>query len=80
MRRVLLLGAAVALLLVAGMLWLLATRTPPPPIPVDDEHVQARQVDDCQICHSPDGPAPRSRNHPMSQRCFQCHESGGAGA
>ena len=62
-----------------GMLWLLATRKPPPPIPRDDLHVALGGEADCQVCHGVDGPNPRSKNHPLSLRCFQCHATAGVG-
>jgi hypothetical protein len=75
-RRAWAIAAAVALLAVAGMLWLLATRKPAPPVPGDAAHAEARGEGDCLECHDLDGPAPRGRNHPISQRCFQCHAWG----
>jgi hypothetical protein len=66
-------AAALVAILVGGMLWLLATREPPPLIPLDPDHVAARGDAACLDCHSHDGAAPRSKNHPLGQRCLQCH-------
>lgn len=73
MRRALLGGLLAGGLMVAGSIWLLSTREPPPEIPADGEHVGARREGDCIVCHNVDGPAPRSKNHPLSEQCFQCH-------
>jgi hypothetical protein len=80
MRAIRLTVVAVVVLAAAGLFWLLGTRIPPPLIPGDRWHREAGKVDDCLTCHAPDGPAPRTKNHPNSQRCFQCHERNRAGA
>lgn len=73
MRRAIIVALAVGGIAVAGMLWLLATRKTPPPIPIDRAHVSSPGEQDCVACHGPDGAAPRTKNHPLSDRCFQCH-------
>jgi len=66
---------AVAVAVVTGgMLWILATREPPPPIPPDASHADRSQGEPgCLTCHGVDGPNPRSKNHPLDQKCFHCH-------
>ncbi len=73
MRRALIGGFAAGLLVIAGMIWLLATRQPPPEIPSDPVHQEARRASTCVECHGVDGPMPRTKNHPLNDRCFQCH-------
>lgn len=66
-----------AFLLVAGALtaffvaWTIRRR--PPPIPGDAEHRAAHVAAACLGCHGPEGGAPRGRNHPLSDQCFNCH-------
>ena len=57
----------------AAMAWLLSTWKQPPIIPDNAYHSQARRSQECVQCHNVDGPAPRSQNHPLNDRCFQCH-------
>jgi len=73
MKRALLVGLLLAALATAGMMWLLATRKQAPPIPADPDHASFREERDCLACHGVDGAAARSKNHPLSDRCFQCH-------
>jgi hypothetical protein len=51
--------------------WTARHRTPP--IPADAEHRPALSEPACLLCHGPDGGAPRGRNHPLSDQCFNCH-------
>jgi cytochrome c553 len=74
MRRALIGALVIGAVAVALMLWLLATRRIPPPVPADAAHAASRSEADCVVCHGPDGAAPRSKRHPLSDRCFQCHE------
>lgn len=73
MKRALIGGGIAGLLAVAGMLWLLSNWSPPPEIPLDTDHRRGRGTTACVACHGPDGDAARSKNHPLNDRCFQCH-------
>ena len=67
-------GAGVlAVIVVGGILGLLATRRPPPAIPRDAAHRGVRGEAGCLECHGVDGAFPQGKNHPLTQRCFQCH-------
>ena len=67
--------AIVAVVLAGGMLWILATREPPPPTPGDSVHAGWRAGEEsCLTCHGVDGPNPRGKSHPLDQQCFRCHE------
>ena len=69
-RRQMLLAATLAL--VALLAVLLAVRTRGAPyLPVDPDH--ASDAAACMSCHGPDGPVPRSANHPLGDDCFRCH-------
>jgi len=61
---------ALILLLVA----VLALRNPQPPVlPADETHAASRGAEACLECHASDGPAPRSRTHPVGSDCRRCH-------
>ena len=71
MKRALIGGVVTGLLVIALMIWLLSNWQPPPEIPGDAMHQAGRA--DCVTCHAADGPVPRTKNHPLNDRCFQCH-------
>ncbi|MGD8377528.1 MAG: hypothetical protein PVF68_15455 [Acidobacteriota bacterium] len=71
MRRAWIIAALVTMVVVAGMLWLLGTRKPAPRIPADADHAVGEAA--CLECHPTGKPLPDTRNHALSQRCFQCH-------
>jgi hypothetical protein len=73
LKRAVIGGLIAGLLAVAGMVWLLSSWEQPPVIPDDAYHWEARRDRDCVLCHNVDGPNPRSKNHPLNDRCFQCH-------
>lgn len=75
MRRVqLVLFAALAAL--AALILVLALRNRQPPfLPADADHATSRETADCLVCHGPEGPSPRGRNHPNGIDCFRCHGS-----
>ncbi|MEE9291757.1 MAG: hypothetical protein V3U83_02390 [Acidobacteriota bacterium] len=45
----------------------------PPLLPADRDHLSRDPVD-CLRCHGPGGTDPRGPNHPLNDRCFECHE------
>ena len=71
-RRQIILLLALALL-AATVGWLLIRNRQAPRLPADGEHASFVDADTCLACHGPEGPAPRSRNHPIGRRCLQCH-------
>jgi hypothetical protein len=73
LKRAIIGGAAFGLLAMAFMVWLLSSWEEPPVIPDDEAHWQSRREAGCVGCHNVDGPAPRSKNHPLNDQCFQCH-------
>jgi hypothetical protein len=73
LKRAVIGGILAGVLAVAAMAWLLSTWKQPPTIPDNAYHREARRSQDCVQCHNVDGPSPRSKNHPLNDRCFQCH-------
>jgi cytochrome c553 len=69
-RRQIVLAAALGLLALLAVLLAVRTRGAPY-LPDDPEHRSDSAV--CMSCHGPDGPAPRSPNHPLGDDCFRCH-------
>jgi hypothetical protein len=70
-QQIILLGL-LALLVLAVVV--LALRNPQPPLlPTDETHRGFAGADACLECHGGDGPAPRSRNHPIGNDCLRCH-------
>jgi hypothetical protein len=61
--------AAVALLVV----WLSLRTRQPPVLPVDEDHRNLSDLEECLICHGPDGGAPQSSDHPLGFDCLRCH-------
>lgn len=45
-----------------------------PPIPADSDHLTAIDAGECLRCHGPGMKNARSRNHPLNDRCYSCHE------
>jgi len=64
---------AMLALLAAFIGWLAFRTKQPPLLPRDDVHVSEGAPDRCLTCHGPDGPLPRSKNHPQGNECFRCH-------
>jgi len=63
-----------ALALVAALVLVLALRTRRPPfLPNDEAHASGTAVEACLSCHGPEGPSPRSQNHPLGRDCLRCH-------
>lgn len=64
--------AAAGLLSALLVLYTLTHRRPP--IPADLDHLGAGGADQCLRCHGPGMRNARGRNHPLNDRCFDCHE------
>lgn len=45
-----------------------------PGVPADADHLQSITAPQCLSCHGPLEARPRSRNHPLNDQCFNCHE------
>ena len=45
-----------------------------PPIPADADHAGVSEPTRCLSCHGPGRKNARSRNHPLNDQCFNCHE------
>ena len=68
------LGALLGLLLLGAAIgWLALRNRQAPPMPRDEEHRGFVSGEACAVCHGPDGPLPRSKNHPLGQDCTRCH-------
>ena len=67
--RLLLWVLAPAALLVAVLL----TRSTPPRLPADRDHVLGQSEAHCLTCHSHMGKPPRPAGHPLRDDCFSCH-------
>lgn len=45
-----------------------------PEIPADADHLRSLDPPNCLECHGPAGKKPRGKNHPLNDRCFDCHD------
>ena len=45
-----------------------------PAIPADADHLRSLDPPACLECHGPAGKNSRGKNHPLNDRCFDCHE------
>lgn len=45
-----------------------------PEIPADADHLLSPDPASCLECHGPARRKPRGGNHPLNDRCFDCHE------
>lgn len=45
-----------------------------PRIPADADHLRSAEPPQCLECHGPAGRHARGKNHPLNDRCFDCHE------
>jgi cytochrome c553 len=64
----------VLVVMVAAFIAGLALRTDKPPwMPEDADHAIFVDAEGCVVCHGPEGPLPRSRNHPVGMDCMRCH-------
>jgi len=74
-RRVL--GWVVPIVFVAAVtfsLYEMITAPRPRPVPKDEAHETFESVEACMECHDPvDGLAPRSKDHPVTKVCMDCH-------
>ena len=59
---------------VAGGLISFSFRKRPPVLPADLDHRRSIQSTQCLACHGPGQRDARSPNHPLNDRCFDCHE------
>ena len=62
------------LLFVVGALFVYTLRQRPPIIPADRDHHTALWPAQCLSCHGPGEQDARGPNHPLNDRCFDCHE------
>lgn len=60
--------------LVAGGLVVYTITHQRPAIPSDQDHLIAVSPEQCLRCHGPGMKQARSRNHPLNDGCFNCHE------
>jgi hypothetical protein len=68
---------AVVLALMLALVGLLVTFTithQRPPVPRDADHLRSDSVDYCLSCHARGKPHARPKNHPLNDRCWECHE------
>jgi len=59
----------------AFIAWLAWSSRQPPMLPDDDTHRTFLGARECLSCHCPEGPVPRSRQHPLGDDCVRCHGS-----
>lgn len=45
-----------------------------PLVPPDADHLQSNDPDYCLTCHGRGRPNARPKNHPLNDRCWECHE------
>jgi cytochrome c553 len=53
--------------------WLAWSGRQPPLLPSNEPHAIFQNAAACLTCHGPDGPAPRSAEHPLGDDCLRCH-------
>jgi len=49
-------------------------RIPPPPIPLDSNHIALNDVKVCLDCHGAEKKAPMKKTHPPKKECLKCHK------
>lgn len=45
-----------------------------PRVPSDSDHLQSDDPQNCLRCHGRGQPNARSKNHPLDDKCWDCHE------
>ncbi len=45
-----------------------------PLVPRDADHLRSDDPDMCLTCHGRGRPHARSKNHPINDHCWECHE------
>ena len=73
MNRRVLLVLAVMLLLVGGLVTFTLTHQRPK-VPADADHLKSDDPETCLSCHARGKPNARTKNHPLNDRCWECHE------
>ena len=71
-RRVVLVLAI--MLVVAALLVILAVTHQRPKVPADADHLKSDDPLACLSCHGRGESHARSKNHPLNDRCWECHE------
>ena len=57
-----------------GVLVLYTLKSRPPILPADRDHAFAREPAACLACHGPSRQHARGPNHPLNDKCNECHE------
>jgi len=71
-RRVLLVLALTLILLGALVMYTLTHQ--PPRVPADADHLSSDDPQTCLDCHGRGKRNARSKNRPLNDRCWECHE------
>jgi len=45
-----------------------------PKVPADAQHLKSDDPQDCLSCHGRGQRNARTKNHPLNDRCWECHE------
>jgi hypothetical protein len=59
---------------ISGMLIAYTLSHRRPPIPADADHLRSGDPAACLDCHGPGRKNARTPNHPLNDRCLECHE------
>ena len=64
-----------AVMIVLAVLLVVFTVTHQRPlVPRDADHLRSDETASCLSCHGRGRPNARSKNHPLNDRCWECHE------
>jgi len=61
------------LALVGGLVFFTVTHQRPK-VPADADHLKSDDPQACLSCHGRGKPHARTKNHPLNDHCWECHE------
>ncbi len=71
-------AVVLGLMILLAVLLLVFTITHQRPlVPRDPDHLRSDDPEDCLSCHGRGRSHARPKNHPLNDRCWECHERAG---